>query len=613
MERANLGPAERVVQTLLAYSDHMVHNRPGYIFQDPTKVTGTRWHQGNHREEDGQRVAYLKHKGGKPTRLGVLQPDGTVVDNGRVVAKYQKPGLYTEVVTWAYRQIAEVWKLDNEFAARWASYMYRQNHRDMKVLFAAFMLVQTRKGDPVLDGGKVAFLDEDFRDVGAAMMLLTGDGYLDAKALLRIYDVLKLPEIAQINRELGFTNSARNAFLGRYYKVVTAWLQYRERNPRMLKGLLDNGFHSTLKELCQIVGYKPSDPAFFQALRWKQDQSKDGRREIAIGAAVKAADTWEGLTEEQVCERIVKEKPNYKKISGLLSGTTFGLTRAVMAAAIEAGALSNKDLVLYTPTLEELGLLKVPEIHGRWQEALKKAEDQRAFNVLARVKAKETKAELQEAGETAAKAAVAEVLRNLRIYVMVDISPSMQDAIERAKKLISKLLPAFPIDRLHVAVFNSSGREIAIKHATTAGVEQAFRGINVSGGTAHRTGIVAFKTKPSADEDSLVIVVGDEEEGGNFADAVRQSGLNPVAFGLLKVRENHYRVVQDTAAALNVPCFMIDERIFDDAYAAPRTLRNLIAATPVGAAAPGRVAPVRVSLVDTIIGTDLLKTPTWAA
>ena len=32
------------------------------------------------------------------------------------------------------------------------------------------------------------------------------------------------------------------------------------------------------------------------------------------------------------------------------------LTRAIVAASVEAGSLSNKDLIIHTPTLEELGL-----------------------------------------------------------------------------------------------------------------------------------------------------------------------------------------------------------------------------------------------------------------
>ena len=70
--------------------------------------------------------------------------------------------------------------------------------------------------------------------------------------------------------------------------------------------------------------------------------------------------------------------------------------------------------------------------------------------------------------------------------------------------------------------------------------------------------------------------------------------------------------VRDTAAALGIPCFMIEENTFDDPYAIPRTIRNLVAATPVGQVTRGQALPKRVTLVEQILKTDLLKKPTWA-
>ena len=68
----------------------------------------------------------------------------------------------------------------------------------------------------------------------------------------------------------------------------------------------------------------------------------------------------------------------------------FGVTRAIMSAAVESGSLSNKDLIILTPTLEELGLLEVKEVKTKWEHALKKAEDDmRATNIARNVKSKE--------------------------------------------------------------------------------------------------------------------------------------------------------------------------------------------------------------------------------
>jgi hypothetical protein len=329
---------------------------------------------------------------------------------------------------------------------------------------------------------------------------------------------------------------------------------------------------------------------------------------------VKKAETWEGLSEAEICERIVARKPGFKVITGLLP-KTMGLTRAIMAAAIEAGALSNKDLVIATPTLEDLGLLKVQEIRDRWEAALRAAEDQRAGNIARNVKSKETKEALQVADDAAVQKAVAEVLRLMRVYVLVDISGSMENAIETAKRYIGKFLQAFPKDQVHVGVFNTVGREIKLKAASQLAVEQAFVGIKAGGGTSYGEGVRGLSMyKPREDEDTLLIFVGDEDST-EFSQYVQASGLRPMAFGLLRVFSPQYsngRCVRDTARVLGIPCFMLDEQTFEDPYAVPQKLRALIAATPVGAATAARPVP-RVTLIDQILATPLLKRPCWAA
>jgi hypothetical protein len=531
-----------------------------------------------------------------------------------IAGEYRPAGIFPEVAVWMYEQAATVWKLDNEFAARWASFAFTQEHRDLKVILAALMLVQSRRGDAVIDGGQVAFHDEDFRDVGEAMMLLLRkDGKdFNPRLLLRIHDVLSLPGVAAINRVLGFGKSARRPFLGRWDKAVEKWLRYREENPKLLEGLVKAGFRSTVMELARRVGYKPESPKFFAVLRWKQAQADDGRRQIAIGAVIAAAATWEGMNERAICEAIVREKPSFKRIVGMLPKDV-GLTRAIVAAAIEAGSLSDKELVIHTPTLEDLGLMQVQEIRERWERAVKAAEDMRAANIAQRVKSKETKEKLAEASDNAVKKALEETTRGMRIYFMVDISGSMAGAIEAAKEHIARFLQGFPPDRVHVAIFNTTGREIRIPHASAAGVQNAFRGIVAGGGTDYGAGVRALAAhKPAADEDALFFFVGDEE-APPFELAVRSSGIAPLAFGLVRTVSPGSRggtAVTDTAARLGVPCFLVDERTFADPYAIPRTIRALVTATPVGAAANNEK---RVSLAESILATEILKKPAWAA
>jgi len=628
-----LGPAERILNALTQYSDHCVHNRPGLVVPDARHKIGVRWDQATWIKEGAQKIVYLTHKVGKKqvkTRvgLGVVGTD-EVCEGGRKVGRWQPPGLFPEVVAHLYQQIVDVWKMDNEFAARWASHAFaNEENRDLKVLLAAFLLVQSRFGEPVKDGDET-FQDEDYRAVGEAMCLLlpkkkkgkdtSGKGRpFNPKMLLRIGDVLALPQIADINRKLGFGQSARRPIIGRYSKVVEKWLKHCELNPKILETLLKEGFRTTIMGLCRRVGYKPETDKFFEVLRWKQAQAKDGRRTVAIGKEVTKAETWAGLSEAQICEKIVKERPGYKMLVGKLPS---GITPAIMAASIQAGCLSDADLIILTPTLEELGLLNDKDIQARWKQATERAENQRAANIVRNVKSVEVKEVLEAAADKAAAKAVEEVARDFQIYVVVDRSGSMEGAIEKAKEYCSKFVGSFPIDHLHVCVFNTVAKEIKIERPSKAGVEQAFRGVSAGGGTSYAVGahFLLHKYPPKDGEDVLIIFVGDEEDPNVEGLVGAVQGFRPVAFGLLHVDSRagapcwpgfERTIVQVAAARLQIPCFKIEEQIFADPYAVPRTIRNLIAATPVGKTGPTPVK--RVSLIQTILDTPLLQKPVWA-
>ena len=608
----SLGPAEQLIEAMLTHSDHLYHGRPGVVCRDIGVPIGVRWSPVTRK---GDAIYMLEKRGRKTVKvpLGTRGADGLILQGRRVIGEYRAPGIFPEAAAWLYGKAAEIWRMDNDLAARWASWSFAQEHRDLKVILAALMLVQSRCGEPVIEDGEVLFLDDDFRAVGEAMCLRRRRDRrdLNPRQLLRVGDVLALPQIADINRRLGFGRSSRSAPLGRYRKAVTRWLRQRERNPKMLNGLVRAGFRTTVMKLARKVGYKPSSARFFEILRWKQKQASDGRRTMAIGAAVGEAESWAGLTEPQICQRIVTQRPSYKRIVGLLPGD-IGLTRAIVAAAVEAGSLSDTDLIILTPTLDELGLLEVPLVGDRWLAATERAESQRAANIAARLTRRETAEKLQTAADKALQRAIAEDVRGLKVYVAVDISSSMSDAIEKAKGYLTQFLQGFPLEQLVVSVFNTSAREVTIRHPSKRGVEHAFKGIRAGGGTNHAAAIdnVFAYQPPAADEDALFLFIGDQQQHGNFARAVRQAQMTPVAFGFLYVAGNggsRNRAVEATAEELEIPCFSISEEMFGDAYAVSRTLKNLIAATPVGARQTGRKP-----LLKTILETELLARPLWA-
>jgi hypothetical protein len=67
--------------------------------------------------------------------------------------------------------------MDNEFCARWASWAFHhEDSRDIKVLLAAFMLVQGPLWRASQSRTARRFFDDDYRAIGEAMCLLRPKG-----------------------------------------------------------------------------------------------------------------------------------------------------------------------------------------------------------------------------------------------------------------------------------------------------------------------------------------------------------------------------------------------------------------------------------------------------
>lgn len=365
--------------------------------------------------------------------------------------------------------------------------------------------------------------------------------------------------------------------------------------------------------MARAVGYKPTSAEFFSVLRWKQVQAKGGHRTIAVGDAVAPAESLAGMDEAQICAWIEKNRPSYKRLVGMIPSSV-GVTRDILLTCVNVGIFSGKDLIILTPTLEDFGLLTVSSVKERWQKAVDNTNDQRARTVLKNVKTAVAQEGLAQASENAVRAAVQEVL-NLRVYLIVDISGSMQTAIVEAKRYATLLLSGFPKERVHVSVFNTAGRLVMFKDSSQVGVEHAFQGIRADGGTVHAEGIRAFHQCPlQPGEDALFIFIGDEGEHGTFEGAFTNVGIKPSAFGLVRVGGGAQRCIQNTAVRLGVPCFMVSEDLFSDSYRVPEVLSNIMRATPVATsvAGGGLSTPPRKSFVEQILSTELLQVPEWA-
>lgn len=579
----SLGPAERLLQLIINFPDHLWHNRPGV-------VRNGKWKAATRKEIE-------EHKTSGRVRNGDFRPPGANVD----------------AIVQVYETLAQIWTANNELAARLASYVMKETDwRDMKVVCAAFMLVQNRAGEPITeeqDGKKVVlFHDDDYREIGEAMIKLYERGsnrMMNPKLIQRISEVLSLPQVAAINRGLGFGNPhKRKPFTGRYYKAVTDWLEFRETNPGLLEGLRKAGYAATVRNLCRMVGYKPQSKRFFELLGWKQKQAADGHREIGLTDLQIRKLSFEGLSEEEICAKIVAEKLGWKQVMGMLP-KELGLTPAILVALFEQ--LSDKDLTILTPTLEELGLLKEKPIKERWQKAIEAQSDQRARNIAKNIRDRELAGRLEESADAAVKKAVAEATKEADIHIMflIDASGSMQGAIETSKEALSMIVQGFPPEKLHIAAFNTTGTVLKPKQYSSAGIKHMLKGIGAGGGTIYGSAITALhaqgvRVPPEAG--LIVFAVGDEEgeAGEQFAQAIRNCGYAPRAFAHIVNGSSRGFTVRGAAEALGIPYTAVAVDQFTDVYQVQRTLKAVLEAQPFRS---------KESLVEKILQTELLTTP----
>lgn len=583
LTEAQKGPAEKLLDLTLNASAHLWHNRPGLD-------AGGAWHA---------------RRGAKKDVLARATP--------------VKPGLHVPAAERLYARLLDIHRLNGELMARFASYALTQTEwRDLKVACAALMLVQPHAGQPIKgDDGEVAFHDDDHRAVGEAMILFyekKSTKMLTPKSVLRVAELLETPVIAELNRIAGFSDTgSKKAPLGRWKRATTRWLAIREKNLPMLQGLVKAGYKETIKNIARKAGYKPESAAFFEVLGWKQKQASGGHRAVGMSNLVlQKRERFDGVSEAEICEAIVTQRLSYKDVVGRLPKDV-GLTPAIMVALLPS--LSDRDLRILTPTLEELGLMTEPEIRARWEKAIAASTDQRTLQIAKNVRSQVLKDKLEEASDNAAKKAVAEATAEQAVEVMflIDKSGSMDGAIEKSKEALSRILAGFPAAQVHIASFDTVGTVLEPKAPNRAAVQHMLAAIKAGGGTMHASGVRALHHKGfrvPVGSNLVVIVVGDEagEDGAQLARAFTEYGYQPAALALmLNVFGVRGRTIQDCARSLGIPYSEVDIDQFEDPYQVPRVLRALLEAPKLGTAAAA--AGAQIAWLERVIATPILQLP----
>ena len=123
---------------------------------------------------------------------------------------------------------------------------------------------------------------------------------LTPKAVLRIAELLEMPEIAALNRARGLRRSCRRSVrrsaAGR--RPRSKWLACARRTARCSRASCKAGYKETIKNLSRKRRLQAgSRRQFFGILGWKQKQAADGHRAIGLDNATLAkSERFDGLS-----------------------------------------------------------------------------------------------------------------------------------------------------------------------------------------------------------------------------------------------------------------------------------------------------------------------------
>ncbi len=203
--------------------------------------------------------------------------------------------------------------------------------------------------------------------------------------------------------------------------ALKKYVKYRETNPQILRGITKAGLKETLKNLYRGLHIKPSDEAA-SILRWNQ-KDKDIEFE-------KREFDFSKLKDLDIAKTIRKKKIPYLGVLSELARAEKKITPAIAVAMLEQ-ATGNQAVIL-RKTFDDAGILDDKKVKKLYDEKIREAK-----TALDRVE--NISKEANEQTKEVLKAARSEVRKEQmgdigKIFLHVDFSPSMEGAIEYAKK-----------------------------------------------------------------------------------------------------------------------------------------------------------------------------------
>lgn len=362
------------------------------------------------------------------------------------------------------------------------------------------------------------------------------------------------------------------------------YLRYRETNPKMLKGAVDKGMKEHIKDMYRILHISPS-PDTAKMLRWKQ---KSGEVEIE-----KAENPFDGLTPRQVAKKITDENIPLQRAISMIDNMTPVIGKALVKVA------TPRQLSIYSGTWEELGFFEDEKFVKYYEEALTQVGDEtdRVQDITkAEGKARETISKVKSEQRKKTMAHALDEFGIKKVYIFIDLSPSMHHVIPMACKLgsmVAEMIPD-PADNLKWGYFAGKGTKLPLPQDFT---EDGFHSViyGTRGGMSTDT-LALYQDALDFGADLVVWITDGQHNIGDLPSRLQKYDHH-VQNGIIIKAGRYYDYFEQALSDYIGVLSVMDETTLINSGKITEALATAI---------KGEVA-----VIEDIMGTELLKLPKW--
>jgi len=386
--------------------------------------------------QENQQLPYLSDEDRLKAYRAIVDGCNHVYSKGKI----QKDRL-SDVLN-IFIQLAES---DPYFLAHFTSYAVKKlESKDLKVISTFANSLSDADGTPFITGKDSAgrpIYSPTYKKPNFRMVSQAAIHELDPKLVSRVI------EIANIKQALGSKQEATH-FANSLKTAIKKWVKFREQNPKALEGIKKAGFAPTLKNIYRMLHLKPSQEAT-EILGWRQGSIKKGNVEKI---EKRNLIDFKNLSDIEIAQKIRDERI---PILGAMGALPEKLSPVVAAAILEQA--SGNQAVILRNMFDSQGLLKDKEVMKVFKEKIATAKtaldrveklntevDEEVQKVLKTAKSEKRKADVGDIG---------------RVYVHIDISGSMEQAIEFAKNNCAIICECVknPQENFFWGAFNTQG------------------------------------------------------------------------------------------------------------------------------------------------------------